>query len=94
MKAVFEYPIGTLRTATTVNNVAVVGQVLKSAPGVGQPFLIFASLPSNVAMVDWQHESLLDSEGNPKFVVSTVTSENVQMINAMLANPPLGAITL
>lgn len=94
MKAVYEYPVGTLRTATTVNNIAIVGQVLKSAPGVGQPFLVFANLPSNVAMVDWNHESIVDENGEPKYLVSNVTSENVQMINAMLANPPLGAITL
>lgn len=94
MKAVYEFPVGTLRTATTVNNVAIIGQVLKSAPGVGQQFLIFQNLAGNVAMVDWAHESIVDENNEPLYVVSSVTSENVAMINSMLANPPTGAITL
>jgi hypothetical protein len=94
MRLICEYPQGTLRNATTVNNIAIVGQTVKTLPGIGQPFLVFSSLPGVVGAVDWQHESIVDENGNPKYIVSSVTSENVQMINAMLANPPLGAITL
>jgi len=94
MRAVYEFPSGTLRNATTVNNVSIVANALKSVPGVGQPFLIFNSLPGAVAMVDWQHESIIDENGNSKYVVSSTSSENVTMINDMLANPPLAAITL
>lgn len=93
MKAVFEYA-GALRTATTVNTVNVIASVLKSAPGVGQPFLIFQNLPNAVAMVDWQHESIVDENGNPKYVVSNTISVTAAMINEMLENPPTGAITL
>jgi len=94
MKLVCEYPPGSLRTATTVNNVAIVATAVKNMPGVGQPFLIFQNLPSNVAAADFDHESILDDDGNRKYVVSTSAAENLMMINAMLANPPLDAITL
>jgi len=94
MKIVCEYPVGTLRTATAVNNVVMVAQAVRQMPGVGQPFLAFASLPANAIMADFDHESILDENGNRRFVVSSVVAENIQMINEMLANPPLDAITL
>ncbi len=94
MKIVCEYPVGTLRTATAVNTVTIVATAVKTMPGVGQPFLCFASLPSNAIMADFQHESIVDENGNCKYIVSSSAAQNVIMINEMLANPPLAAITL
>lgn len=86
MKMVCEYPAGTLRNnLTTVNNIGSVGQAVKVIPGVGQPFLIFASWPNPPTMVDF--------DMFPQYVVSAVVSENVAMIEAMLADPPLAALT-
>src|SRR4051812_45032861 len=92
MRLICEYPVGTLRNATTVANKTTVATTLKSLPGVGKPFLIFTSLPSPAVLCDF---SLF-----PQFVVSTVVSDNLQMINDMLAmddgvnpNPLLAALT-
>lgn len=92
MKLICEYPVGTLRNATTVANKNTVAVTLKTMPGIGKPFLIFASLPGNVSMADF---SMF-----PQFVVSSVVSENVAMINDMLdmddgvnPNPLLDALT-
>ena len=94
MKIVCEYPVGILRTATAVNNVVMVAQAVRQMPGIGQPFLAFENLPANAIMADFDHESIVDENGNRRFVVSSVVAENVQMINEMLASPPLAAITL
>lgn len=91
MKLICEYPVGTLRNATTVANKTTVAVTLKSMPGVGKPFLIFQTLPSAATMADF--------DMFPQFVVSSVTSENLQMINDMLdmgvedPNPLLEALT-
>ena len=92
MKLICEYPVGTLRNATTVANKTTVATTVKTLPGVGKPFLIFASLPSPAVMADF---SMF-----PQFIVSSVVSENLQMINDMLAmddgvnpNPLLDALT-
>ena len=92
LKLICEYPVGTLRNATTVANKNTVALALKNMPGVGQPFLIYAALPSSAIMADF---SMF-----PQFVVSTVVSENLQMINDMLdmddgvnPNPLLDALT-
>lgn len=86
MKLICEYPPGTLRNnVTTVANIGTVGSTLKVIPGVGQPFLIFASLPSPPVAVDFGMF--------PQYVVSAVVSENVAMIEAALADPPLAALT-
>lgn len=92
MKLICEYPVGTLRNATTVANKNTVAITLKTLPGVGKPFLIFASLPGTATMADF---SMF-----PQFVVSSVVSENLQMINDMLdmddgvnPNPLLDALT-
>ena len=94
MKMVCEYPVGTLRTATTVNNTVVMATAVKTMPGVGQPFLMFASLPANALMADFNHESIIDENGVCKYLVSSNAADNLIMINDMLANPPLAAITL
>lgn len=98
MKIVCEYPVGTLRTATGVNHLGMLAKGLRVMPGVGQPFLVFASLPAPVIMADFDHESIMedDGEGNMvrKYVVSQDEVKNIAMINEMLANPPLAAITL
>lgn len=92
MKMICEYPVGTLRNATTVANKTSVATVVKSMPGVGQPFLIFASLPSPAIACDF---SMF-----PQFIVTSVVADNLQMINDMLAmddgvnpNPLLAALT-
>lgn len=94
MRLVCEYPPGSLRNATTVNSVSIVANVLKTMPGVGQPFLIFNTLPGAVAAVDWQHESIVDENGNTKYIVSADNADNAAMINEMLVNPPINAITM
>ncbi len=86
MKLIAEYPVGTLRNATTVNNVNSVAVAIKTMPGVGKPFLIFASLPGTVVMADFGMY--------PDYVVSSDTATNVGIINDQLATPPLDAITI
>lgn len=86
MKLICEYPVGTLRNnLTTVANIGTVGNTLKNIPGVGQPFLIFASLPSPPVIVDFGMF--------PQYIVSSVVSENVAMIEAQLLDPPTAALT-
>ena len=98
MKIVCEYPTGTLRTATAVNNNTMVAMTLRQMPGVGKPFLVFDTLPANAVMADFDHESILVDDGNGnmvrKYVVSNDVAANVAMIVDMLANPPVDAITL
>lgn len=98
MKIVCEYPAGTLRTATGVNNLTMLGQGVRVMPGIGKPFLVFADLPAPAVMADFDHESIMVDDGNGnmvrKYVVSADVAANVAMINDMLANPPLDAITL
>lgn len=91
MKLICEYPVGTLRNATTVANKNTVATTVKSLPGVGKPFLIFASLPSPAVTADFTMFP---------FVVSSVTADNLQAINDMLdmddgvnPNPLLAALT-
>lgn len=85
MKLVCEYPAGTLRTATTANNNQAVATAVKTMPGVGQPFLIFASLPGTVVMADL--------EMYPSYVVDIDPAVNLALIEQMLASPPLDALT-
>ena len=85
MRLICEYPVNTLRNAVTVNNVSQVALAIKTMPGVGKPFLIFASLPGAVAAADF--------DLYPSYVVSSVTADNAALINAMLATPPLDALT-
>lgn len=85
MRLLCEYPVGVLRNAVTVNNVNSVASVVRSLPGIGKPFLIFAVLPSNPTMVDF--------EMHPEYVVSGDVAENAAMIEAMLANPPMDAVS-
>lgn len=86
MKLICEFPPGTLRNnLTTAPNIGTVGNALKNMPGVGRPFLIFASLPSPPGVADF--------DMFPQYIVSNVVAENVAMIEAMLADPPLAALT-
>jgi len=84
MKLIAEYPVGTLRNATTVNNLDVVALALKNMPGVGKPFLIFQSLPGQVVAADFDQF--------PDYKVSVDVAANRAMIDAMLANPPTDAL--
>lgn len=85
MKIICEYPVGTLRNATGTNNVGSIARTLKTMPGVGQPFMVFASLPGTVtAVVEWPAD----------MVVSSDETENADMINYMLANPPIGNVVI
>lgn len=92
MKLICEYPVGTLRNATTVNYVDTVATAIKSMPGIGKPFLIYESLPGLVAMADFEH--YLNDEGTgPRWVVSSDVAKNKAMILEQLASPPLDALT-
>lgn len=93
MKVVCDYA-GALRTVTMVNTVSLVAQTVKNIPGVGKPFLAFTNLPANPVAAEFNHPSIVDENGNSKYVVSAVNAENAAMINEMLATPPLAAITL
>lgn len=88
MKLICEYPAGTLRNAITSSNVNTVAMGLRVMPGIGKPFLIFppTAYQGAVAMADF--------DMYPDYVVSADVSENLALINAMMANPPLDAITL
>lgn len=84
MKLVCEFPAGTLRTATTANNIPAVASTVKTMPGVGKPFLIFANLPGPAVTALF--------ELYPQYVVSGDTAANLALIEQMLANPPTDAI--
>lgn len=84
MKLICEYPAGTLRNATTINNNSTVALALKNMPGVGKPFLIFQSLPGQVVAADF--------DAYPAFVVDSDVSVNLANIEAMLATPPSDAL--
>lgn len=85
MKIICEYPPGTLRNATGANNVPAIAKSLKVMPGVGQPFMVFSSLPGLVTMVvDW---SICP-------IVSADESVNAAAINDMLANPMTSNVVL
>lgn len=79
MKVICEYPVGTLRNATSTDNIGSLARTLKVVPGVGQPFMVFASLPGLVSMVTGWPDGM---------VVSADETENANMINDQLANPP------
>lgn len=85
MKLICEYPPGTLRNATTSSSIAAVANAVKIMPGVGKPWLIFASLPGQVTIADF--------DLYPQYVVSAVSADNEAMINDMLASPPTDALT-
>lgn len=91
MKIVCEYPVGNLRTIAAVNNVQMVASAIRSMPGVGQPFLAFANLPSPAVMADFDLHPDWAGHGN---LVTNDVGKNADMIQAMLDNPPLDAITL
>lgn len=90
MKLICEYPVGTLRNAVAINNVAVIGQALRVMPGIGKPFLIFQSLPGQVVMADFDLHSDWAGHGN---VVTGDAAKNAEMVQAMLDNPPMDAVT-
>lgn len=90
MKLVCEFPPGTLRTMTSTNNINLAALALKNVPGVGQPFLMFASLSGAVAIADFDLHPDWAGHGN---VVTNDTNKNAEMIQAMLDAPPTDAIT-
>lgn len=93
MKLICEYPVGTLRNAVTVNDIPTVAKALRNMPGVGKPFLIFAAdaYSGKVIMADFDLHPDWAGQGN---VVSADPAKNAQIIQAMLDNPPLDALTL
>ena len=93
MKIICEYPPGTLRNAVGVDNVNTLAQAVKIMPGVGKPFLMFASTAyvGQVVMADFELHADWAGHGN---VVNSDVTKNKAMIEAMLAEPPLDAITL
>jgi hypothetical protein len=92
MKLICEYPVGTLRNAVTVSNVTSVAMALRQMPGVGKPFLIFASLPGKVVAADFDMFQNEEQTG-PKWLVSQDVAANVAAINEQLAAPPTDALT-
>lgn len=85
MKIICEYPPGTLRNATGVNNVGSIARSLKVMPGVGRPFMAFATLPGLVTtVIDWDICP----------VVSEDEAVNAAAINDQLANPMLSNIVI
>lgn len=91
MRLICEYA-GALRNAVTVNNVNSVALALRQMPGVGQPFLIYASLPGPVVAADFDLHQNDDGTG-PRWVVSSDPAVNVASINEQLETPPLDALT-
>lgn len=87
MKIICEYPVGTLRVGTAVNNISVIAKSVKSVPGVGKPFLVFASLPPGTV-------AEADLNMFPEYVASSVEADNAAIIQQMLDNPPLAALTI
>ncbi|MEO3389507.1 hypothetical protein [Mesorhizobium sp. CAU 1741] len=91
MRVVCEYPVGTLRTALAVDNITMVAMTLRQMPGVGQPFLAFASLSGPAVMADFDLHPDWAGHGN---LVTNDVAKNAAMVQAMLDNPPLDAIVL
>jgi hypothetical protein len=69
--------VDTLKTITTVAGIPQNAAFVKSKPGVGQPFLMFNSLPGVV----------VGAEFNTAPIVNDDTSINEASINTMLADP-------
>lgn len=91
MKMLCEWPAGVLRSMTSTNHMGLAAQGLMNVPGVGQPFLFFASLPGQVAAVDFDLHDDWAGHGNR---VTNDVVKNMEMIQAMLDNPPLDALTI
>ncbi len=94
MKVVCEFN-GNLVTLTANPNLTVVANALKNVPGVGKPFLAFASLASNPSFCDFDHPSICDANGDRIYVVTSNTATNYALINQCLAAAPapLDALT-
>lgn len=86
MKLVCEVMVNGVATAkvlTTANNMNQ-GQLVKTLPGVGKPFYMFATLTGTLLAADF--------DGAP--IVSSDIAENNAAIEAMLADPPLDKLTM
>lgn len=86
MKLVCEIMVNGVATAkilTTANNYDQ-GMLVKTLPGVGKPFYMFATLSGTLLAADF--------DGAP--IVSANIAENNAAIDAMLANPPLDKLTM
>lgn len=82
--------VPTLKDLASTSNVAQAGAAIKTTPGVGQPFLFFASLTGHPSLCDFDLHPDWAGHGN---LVTSSASDNADMINAMLASPPTDAIT-
>lgn len=92
MRMVCEFPVGTFRpNVVTVNDAVAVGKTLRTMPGVGKPFLIFDGAVYNGLAVGADFGLHTDWAGHGN-VVNSDPAKNTEMINAMLANPPLDAL--
>lgn len=86
MKLVCEVLINGVATAkivTTANNMNQ-GQLVKTLPGVGKPFYMFANLTGTLLAVDFTDAP----------IVSTDVAANNAAIDEMIANPPLDKLTM
>lgn len=82
----------TLKALTSTSNLDSVANAIKTTPGVGKPFLFFNSLPQP------GHPTLCDFDLHPDWagfgnLVTSNNADNRAMIDAMLLNPPLDALT-
>lgn len=71
---------------TGVNDVARVAKTLKNMPGIGRPFMVFAD-------AGWVPPTMVDFDLHPDYVVSADESVNAGLIEAMLADPPIDALS-
>lgn len=69
--------VDTLKTLTTVAGVPQNAAFVKNKPGIGEPFLIFNSLPGVVVAAEFDTAP----------IVNTDVSVNETSINTMLADP-------
>lgn len=84
--------LGEPRILSASNNVNIIANALKVTPGVGQPFLYFASLPpGQLASVDYNLHQDWAGYGN---LVRGNAAENLAMLNAMLSAPPTDAVVI
>lgn len=82
--------VDTLKTVAASSNLDQCASALRTLPGVGKPFLFFASLPSNPVFADFDLHPDWAGYGN---LVTNTTANNRAMIDAMLASPPTDALT-
>lgn len=80
--------LASVAASSNLNSVAV---AIKTNPGVGNPFLYFATLSGQPALCNFALHPDWAGHGN---VATSDTAANKAMLEAMLANPPTDALTM